>query len=85
MSFNGMEDGMRDTGTQRAIREAVNARLSSLEKQVQELIRFCPPSNLSTGRNLLARAAQQVKGARIRPGEVAAWVAAADEDAAGMR
>lgn len=85
MSFDGMEDGMRDTRTQKAIREAVNARLSSLEQQVQELIRFCPPSNLSTGRNLLARAAQQVKVARIQPGEVAAWVAAAGADAAGKR
>lgn len=73
---------MRDTKAQRAIRECVNARLDALEAQIQGLIPYCPPSTLSTGRNLLGRAALQVKGARLKPGEVAAWASSADVDPA---
>jgi hypothetical protein len=62
---------MRDTKEHRAIRAAVNAKLQQLEAEINELIRFCPPSELSTGRRLLTRAAAKVKGAWLRPGDVA--------------
>lgn len=66
---------MRDTKEHRAIRAAVNAKLQQLEAEIHELIRLCPPSELSTGRRLLTRAAAKVNGARLRPGDVAGMAA----------
>lgn len=69
---------MRDTKQQRAIRDQVNARLLAVEQDLAALIRFCPPTELSSARRLLARAAKVLHDARIPPGQVAAWAADAE-------
>lgn len=76
MPTDGMGGSLRDSKAERAIREAMNARLTMLEQQVAALVRYCAPMELSGGRRLLARASQAVREARVRPGEVACWAAA---------
>ena len=75
MSADGLGGHVKDSKAERAVREAMNARLATLEQEIGALVRYCAPTELSGGRRLLAKASQAVRDARVRPGEVASWAA----------